>query len=421
MARSGDWITPRLWGDPWFEKPAFLYWMTGAAHVLGLTDETAARAPVAALSVLFLIFFWWTLQRRLGPRVAWIATLILSTTAGWLAYSFGALTDLPMTAFLSAALLIALFEERRELLVGILLGFAVLSKGLVPLVLFIPALWFVRRRWWMFASGVLVTAAPWYLACWARNGNVFLRDFFWVHHLERFFSGSLLHEQPIWYYAPVLLAGMFPWTPLLGLLRIPGSRELRFLGGWLIIVFAFFSISENKLPGYILPMLPGLAILCAAGLAAARRGSLWLAGCAALLTLTPSLGRILPDALLTGITDTHLRLALAGLHFLLVIPVVWWLERIERPVLAVAAIAVSTAIATTYLKSVTFPILDRQVSVRQFWRSIKDDGEAYCVDDRNLRRAWVYGLHYYADPPLPLCRQSAPLVPIRDGNLLNWK
>src|SRR3974390_874862 len=71
MARSGDWITPRLWGQPWFEKPALLYWLQGAAFRLGLGTEVAPRLPVALLSVAFLAFFWWLLRREFGCRAAW--------------------------------------------------------------------------------------------------------------------------------------------------------------------------------------------------------------------------------------------------------------------------------------------------------------------------------------------------------------
>src|ERR1700740_2719460 len=88
MAASGDWITPRLWGEAWFEKPALLYWMTGAGFRLGLGDDLAPRLPVALLSVAFLVFFYWALRREFGGRPALAATIILATSAGWLAFSY---------------------------------------------------------------------------------------------------------------------------------------------------------------------------------------------------------------------------------------------------------------------------------------------------------------------------------------------
>src|ERR1039458_509102 len=83
MARSGDWITPRLWGQPWFEKPALLYWMTGAAFQLGIGPDLAPRLPVALMAAGFLVFYWWILRREFGARPAWFATLILGTCGAW--------------------------------------------------------------------------------------------------------------------------------------------------------------------------------------------------------------------------------------------------------------------------------------------------------------------------------------------------
>src|SRR5581483_7715175 len=77
MARTGDWITPRLWGEPWFEKPALLYWMTALGFRLGLGDDAAPRLPVAVVSVTFLVLFFFILRRQLGERPALFATVVL--------------------------------------------------------------------------------------------------------------------------------------------------------------------------------------------------------------------------------------------------------------------------------------------------------------------------------------------------------
>src|SRR5579862_7433708 len=143
MAATGDWITPRLWGKPWFEKPALLYWMTAAGFKTGLGADLAPRLPVALVSLAFLIYFFIVLRREFGGRVAWYSAAILATSAGWLAYSHIAITDVPMSAAFGAAMFtLAPADGRRSvgvaLVAGALLGLAVLAKGLVPLVLFIP-------------------------------------------------------------------------------------------------------------------------------------------------------------------------------------------------------------------------------------------------------------------------------------------
>src|SRR5258708_32908303 len=84
MAQSGDWITPRLWGEPWFEKPALLYWMQGAAFRLGLSDDLAPRLPVALCSVACLIVFYCIRRRECGGRAAGCSPPVLAPSAVWL-------------------------------------------------------------------------------------------------------------------------------------------------------------------------------------------------------------------------------------------------------------------------------------------------------------------------------------------------
>ena len=111
MAYSGDWVTPRLSGQPWFEKPALLYWLIGLGFKVGLGTDLAPRLPVALLSLGFLAFFWYRLRSLWDAQVATYSAVILGTTAGWLAYSHVAVTDLPLAALFSAAVLFALDAE----------------------------------------------------------------------------------------------------------------------------------------------------------------------------------------------------------------------------------------------------------------------------------------------------------------------
>src|ERR1043166_4110138 len=173
MARSGDWITPRLWGEPWFEKPALLYWMTGVAFRLGLGDDAAPRLPVAMVSVAFLAVFFYLLRRQFGGRTAFFATAILGTSVGWIGLSHAGVVDIPLAATFSLAVLMArpwIHTGDRNLLpfAAASLGLAVLAKGGVALVLIVPVLWLGRRHWrdlfrpsvWLPFAAV---AMPWYI------------------------------------------------------------------------------------------------------------------------------------------------------------------------------------------------------------------------------------------------------------------
>jgi len=408
MAATGDWVTPRLWEQPWFEKPALLYWMTAAGFKLGLDEDLAPRLPVALAAIGFLIFFWWWLRREYGLRIACYATAILATSAGWLAYSHVAVTDLPLSVCFAAAMLFV--AGGKPLPAGLLLGLAILAKGLVPLVLFLPAVWYLwrppRRLAWILGVAVLV-AAPWYILVTLRNGTVFLNEFFVKHHFQRFATGALQHERPFWFYLPVLLAAIFPWTPLIvGLFRRPiydGRRE-RFLLAWVIFGLVFFSLSRNKLPGYLLPLLPALAILLALALVEIRNAALILALTGALLGLIPAIADALPQALAAGASHVHLQF-----HYWILAPVIlfggflWWLDARGRRDWAMGALAAAMTVLVALVVWNTYPVLDHTVSARGYWREHQREGVP-CTD--NASRSWRYGLDYYAGKVVPNCNHA---------------
>jgi 4-amino-4-deoxy-L-arabinose transferase-like glycosyltransferase len=416
MADSGNWLTPRLWGSPWFEKPPLLYWMTAAARLCGLDLDLAPRAPVVLLSLGFLLLQFLVLHRLEGERLAWFTTLLLSTTAGWAAYSQIGVTDLPLAATFNAALLLGLVwyekdSRRAALAAGTCFGLAILAKGLVAGVLILPFLWFARRRWKQLlpAAGVaMVVCAPWYGAMLVVHGRAFFDEFFLRHHFSRFADNSLQHSQPFWYYLPVLLGGLFPWSVLLSLVRGRCWREPRhrlvavtFAAG-----FLFFSLSTNKLPGYILPLMPAACLMMALALDSAVQARRSLALTALLLGLCPVIATILPDALLFG-----LRRATFGEvpweYFAFVLPLVaaaWWLDTANRRLLACAVVAAGAAAGLLFVKVSAEPVLDQLVSARGLWRKLKPHAPEACVE--TLHRNWRYGLNYYSVEPLPDCEDK---------------
>ncbi len=398
MAATGDWITPRLWGEPWFEKPALLYWMTAAGYRLGLPDDLAPRLPVAAASVAFLLFFRWTLRREYDQRVAAYAVTILATSAGWLAYSHIAVTDLPLSVCLSASLLLV-WSGRGS---GLLLGLAVLAKGLVPYVLFLPAMWAFRDRWRHLTQVIgisVLIASIWYVPMLLIHGRAFFDDFFLKQHFARFSTETLQHVQPWWFYIPVVGASFFPWSPLLAVLFRPGlfaERRERFLLAWFGFGFVFFSASRNKLPGYILPLLPPLAVLLALGLARAKSARWMLAGSAALLWLIPPIAELLPQALTQGLSRS-------AFHFnpWLLVPMIAMAAFVWRapPDLGLGAIALAMVAFVGYLTWTTYPILDQTVSARAYFRA---NPNVACLEEGRTR-SWRYSLNYYAKKNVPDC------------------
>ncbi len=415
MARSGDWITPRLWGQPWFEKPVLLFWMVSAAHSAGLGGELAARLPVALLSIAFLAFFGCWMRRLFDAAAAWHSTAVLATSVGWFAYSRTAVTDLPLAATFSAAMLVGISwltrGERRWLpAAGALLGVAMLAKGLVAAVLVLPLVWLGRARWRELAAPAaiaLAVALPWYVAEVMRHGWHFVDVLFVQHHFGRFASGELQHGQPFWFYAPVFLAGLFPWTPFAALLFRRVNLEdpaLRALSMWLGFGLLFFSAMKNKLPGYLLPMMPAAAALI--GYHSSRTGRpRWLAPLSAALLgcVVPLAIAILPKALDEGLSRASLQWPPA-FYLAAAIPVLLY-EFGRQPGRAFAAVVVLFAAGLWLSVPRLAPRLD-EVTARPFWnQEVAARRGAVCVEPW-LRRSWRYGLNYYAGEELPDCEKS---------------
>jgi 4-amino-4-deoxy-L-arabinose transferase-like glycosyltransferase len=420
MAENGDLITPRLWGSPWFEKPPLLYWMVAAGTGTGVNPDLAARFPVALLSLAFLAMTFFLLRHEFDIEVAAVSTALLATCAGWVTSSGLCSTDVPLAVCFSLAVFLALpllgsepsleLVRWRFLLIGVCFGLGMLAKGLVPLALALPFLWFLRRfwrRWWVAFLSCAIIAGPWYAAVYVYNGNRFLEDFFWKHHIQRLYSASLHHLQPWYFYFPVLLAGVFPWTPLIGLLAYPQvwrDQRSRFLACVFCFGFLLFSISLNKLPGYLLPLLPALFVLVGLQfekVAALRVHRLWLLPCALLISAIPMLARALPQWLsvlrFSSLPVSNFKGA--GL-FYMAVPVA--AVFLARRLWAVVLLVLCVCCEGIYLKETAYPVLDREVSARGLWREIK--GLPGTVCDAGVNREWRYGLAFYRGSPLPFCQ-----------------
>lgn len=420
MARSGDWITPTLWGEAWFEKPPLLYWLTALGYLAGLGAELAPRLPVALVSLAFLFFYYRALRWQFGSRAAGIATVLLGTSPGWLAFSQAAVPDLPMTAAFSAAMLLgmrwhATGSKRLPAVAAGLLGVAVLGKGLVPLVLSLPLAYLARKQWrdWVSPCPVLTfvaVTAPWYLACTILHGRTFLDEFFGRHHWERFFGTETLHPQPFWFYLPVLAAAVFPWTPLLGVLfqrNLHRDAGRRFLLLWLSFGFVFFSVSSGKLPGYLLPLLPALAALLGLAAAEARNLRWLLAASGALLAVIPAAAELLPQALAAGLSRSRAPEWNWWWTALCIVPAggIWLLESRGRREAAIGVLTAAAAAGILYLKVSALPEVDRLASARPVWSQAEPQRGNLCVGE--VPRALKYGLNYYADSILPDCAAEA--------------
>ena len=352
MFERGDWITPKLGGFDWFEKPALLYWLQISSYKLFGVNEFAARFG-SALFGLGTIFSLWILGKSipnskfqipnskietLNPESGiwnlefanWLA-LIAASSIGLLAFARGASFDIVLTFPITASLVCYfIFEIHLQkhyfcavprsivfskstsakliaaappiiwailLLFGFyfFIGIALIAKGLVGIVFplaivffyhllkfeLLPGRIFLVSLFWGTLLSLLI-AAVWYVPMYQANGWKFVDDFFIQHHFQRFTSDKYQHHQPFWFFFLVLPLMTIPWLPffiasLWDFLKVQGSRFKvqgsalstqhsalsLFAFAWLAVPLVFFSLSGSKLPGYILPSLPGALVLTA--------------------------------------------------------------------------------------------------------------------------------------------------------------
>jgi 4-amino-4-deoxy-L-arabinose transferase-like glycosyltransferase len=288
MERSGDWVTPRLNGVPWFEKPALYYWIAGASlKILGENDY-AARLPSALAALLAALAIAWAARRFYDSTTAAVVLLLWPSTVAAVALARGATPDMLFSATLAAAMALGaaiIFDEAPDPWVrfgfGFFLGAAVLAKGPAAVVLAggSVVLWMIITRRWLRAlrmfdplaiGAFVLTAIPWYAVCAARNPD-FLSTFLLLHNFERFVTPIFHHVQPWWFFLPILVLTVLPWSALMfavgrdaalaGKTRDWVSRPGPYFGCCVVFVVLFFSASKSKLPDYILPAVPLLILL----------------------------------------------------------------------------------------------------------------------------------------------------------------
>jgi 4-amino-4-deoxy-L-arabinose transferase-like glycosyltransferase len=290
MLARHDWITPTLGGQPWMEKPPLYYWQAMLAYAVFGVSDWAARLPSAIDASLMVIGIYFFL-RRFRPGFEIDGALMTASAAGVIGFARAASTDMPLAATFALALLAwyAWYESQSKIYLAFayaLLALGMLAKGPVApfLALAVVAVFalakgdarLILRTLWL--PGILffcVVGLPWYIAVQLKNHD-FFRIFILEHNLARFGTNLYRHKEPFWYYIPVVLAGLVPWTVFVVAALIENCRAwcaegremLRaedslnvFLILWLAVPVIFFSLSQSKLPGYIVPALPAATLL----------------------------------------------------------------------------------------------------------------------------------------------------------------
>ena len=431
MAETGDWVTPRLYGKPWFEKPPLLYWGAALCFKLFGVSEAAARLPSAISALLATLALAWLALRLYGAETARWLLLLLPTTVGMIGFSHAAATDMPFSgmltiAMVAAAVVVGLTRNENTpilprtpwlalFLFGFFLGLAVLAKGPAALILCGGAVffWALFTKRWRDAFRLLhpvaiatfcLTALPWYILCARRNPD-FLRVFIIEHNFKRYLTPEFQHIQPFWFYGPVLVLALLPWTvssviflrdavhswKASGWLNSPSL----FFASWGLFPAVFFSLSQSKLPGYILPTIPPLGLLLARSVSRSVRKSLpgdrWLAFSSGATLITLGLLAILQSE---WISFGWAALVLVAGGFAILFPGSLW--RIS-PAFVICMVAIIVSITLTLIGT-TRQVLDQRFSARSapqtaliVWNNYSPErASAY-----KLPRSLQYSLNFY--------------------------
>jgi 4-amino-4-deoxy-L-arabinose transferase-like glycosyltransferase len=484
MAETGDWVTPRLYGQPWFEKPVLYYWAAAVGFRLHFPAEWAARLPSAFAALAATITIGWLARKFYGPTapLAWnpalLAPLIFSTSVAAIGFARAATPDMLFSACIALAMASAACvlgangalrslaqktpgsppdassapqsarpprrarSPRRDTLpctsFGIFLGLAVLAKGPAAMILAGGAicLWALITKNWRAAfraahpfaiAAFCIVALPWYILCAMRNPD-FLRVFIFQHNFERYLTPLFQHRQPFWFFIPITLLAILPWTALLWpatreALRLRREKSLSnspgfFFACWAVFPVLFFSLSQSKLPSYILPAVPPLALLLATPLSEVLRkrdadkssqdnvlpttnlatvgialGVTWIIlGIAPLFWL-----RRLPQATRDASSHAILAAAIIAIVGGAAIAVLAALRKSAFLLVAIILAAALTEIASLQI----LPALDPMLSARPHAELLRRDLHPDRIFTLDLPRSWDYGLAFYLGRELP--------------------
>ncbi|HEY1742980.1 MAG TPA: glycosyltransferase family 39 protein [Granulicella sp.] len=434
----GGTVTPILYGKPWLEKPALYYWRAMSFFKEFGVSDWSARLPSASGAGALIILAFLHL-RRFRPGGHLDAALIMVSCVAIVAFARGASTDMQLAAPFCIGMLgwYGWYETGKKFWLFDLYFFgaaATLAKGpIAPFMMLGILLLFcgLRREWsalrrTIWLPGILLYLAmvlPWYVAVQRRNPS-FFRQFFLEHNLERFATNRYQHHQPIYFYLVVLILGLMPWTAIavralvdaiqisiaewkvrhnpqryLGHTRA-GDAFPEFLVLWALFPIVFFSFSGSKLPGYILPSIPPLAILTGDYLFRIRRAGMqsWLlylhAGLTGLVTFVLLLcpqymvyQRIVPAAKTFAWT--------AVLGVLAALLIVFVVRRYGVRHVRTATL-IPLAGLLFFLMGLNGPLLDLNYSARPLAREIKKAApDVQVVAVYHVRRDLDYGLAFY--------------------------
>lgn len=289
MVLTADWVSPRIYGNVWFDKPVFFYWLTAIAfQIFGFSEWAARLMPALFASAGLVLLYWFTIKTT-TRRTALLAMMIMGTSFEYILLAKLVITDMVFFVFNCAALgffylgYVKMDGTKRWYLAAyVSMALAVLTKG--PIGALLPGLVMLlvimlQRNWselkaMFLPTGVLlftIVALPWYAAMYTLHGMEFINNFFGVHNYLRATVSEHPKDNVSYYYLGVFVLSMLPWSALAIKALIQGCKDLRsqksplllFLFLWIAAYFGFYSLMATKYLTYTFPILFPMAILTA--------------------------------------------------------------------------------------------------------------------------------------------------------------
>jgi 4-amino-4-deoxy-L-arabinose transferase-like glycosyltransferase len=470
MSETGDWVTPRLYGRPWFEKPILYYWIAAIGFRLRLPAEWAARLPSALAALAAALAIGWLGRKHdeginnlgaHGPKVTldlrgrlqsaglW-AAVIFSTSVSAIGFARAAGPDMLFSAALALAMAsgtavlrhagafgatgIASSNGSRShlaalALFGASLGLSVLAKGPAGVILAAGAIgtWALATKQWSASfrlahpiaiAAFLLIALPWYALCAARNPD-FLRIFIFQHNFQRYLTNEFQHRQPFWFFLAIILVALLPWTSMLvaasqDALHLwrgksaPTSQSF-FFACWAIFPVLFFSVSQSKLPGYVLPAIPPACLVIA--ITASKRfrqtgkSSAWIPAsfAAAWIAVLAALLYQMNASFATGLLRFSGPLGLLTAAIALAFAASWRYSAAHPNAHPEAPFITSAIIVMLFVElagRAILPTFDPLLSARSL-AALASSVPTDQVAALKLRRSWQFGLNFYLHRELP--------------------
>lgn len=277
MLHACDYLSPRIFGDFWFDKPPMYYWLVIISYKIWGVNEFAARFPAAIFAISTIVLVYYKIKRMFSENVAFNSALILATSINFFYLAKASVTDMVLLFYLTATLFFYLEKDYSKLF--IFAALATLTKGPVGLlfpgsIIFIHMILtrdfaiFRERKFYLSFIFYLFITLPWYFFMYQAHGQIFIDTFLGLHNIARFTNPEHTNRVLWYFYLPVLIIGLFPWINFFvsSVYNAYKNRDydknlVLFFQIWWLFIFVFFSIAKTKLVSYIFPLFPAISVI----------------------------------------------------------------------------------------------------------------------------------------------------------------